>query len=158
MSAGGGGFGNVRGMARVFALTRARTIVKAEYLGKTSMTQTEAAWARYQIFATGIWKESVFRVTSADGKVRLVFADSFHQAQAMITEAKYGNMGQMFNPDREAHIIEQARTYLDLTTGRVRYVVSTELGTTRLMQRFSLEFPEAMASERMSVEWVPWEP
>lgn len=158
MSAGGGGFGNVRRTARVVALTRARTIVNVEYLGKTSMTQTDAAWARYQIFATGSRKESVFRVTTADGKVRLVFADSYHQAQAMITEAKYGNMGQMFNPDREAHIIDQARTYLDLTTGRVRYVVSTELGATRLNQRFSLEFPEAMASERMSVEWVPWEP
>jgi hypothetical protein len=65
----------------------------------------------------------------------------------------------MYIPAREAHIMGQVQNYLDIATitgGRVRYVVSTELGASRLTQRFGLDFPEAMASDMLTIDWVQW--
>jgi hypothetical protein len=76
-------------------------------------------------------------------------------------EAKHGDMGMMWDPQREAHIIGQARNYLDITTvihGRVGYLVSTERGALRLSQRFASEFPVETASGQLWVDWVPWHP
>jgi len=88
-----------------------------------------------------------------------VLADRFKQGGSTILEAKYGDMGQMWNPTRQAHIIGQANNYLDITTvigGRVGYLVSTEKGAYRLTQRFRLEFPTEMASGQLWIDWVPW--
>ena len=88
-----------------------------------------------------------------------MLADSWQQTDRLIQEAKLGNMGQMFNPTREAHIIRQARNSLDIATvtgGRVRYAVSTELGASRLRQRFGWEFPAEMGSGQVWIDWVPW--
>ena len=48
--------------------------------------------------------------------------------------------------------MRQINNYLDITTvtgGRVRYAVSTELGASRLTQRFGWEFPAEMASGQL---------
>ncbi|MBK6006873.1 hypothetical protein JJB11_12300 [Ramlibacter ginsenosidimutans] len=160
MSSGGGG-GSTRSLARAFAAqgriaSRIRTV---EYLGVTPLVEREADWARFQVFATRTRNESVFRITYANGEQRIVLADRFTQGSRTILEAKYGDMGQMWNPTREAHIIGQANAYLEitaLTDGRVGYLVSTERGASRLAQRFGREFPAQMASGQLWVDWVPW--
>lgn len=81
----------------------------------------------------------------------------------MITEAECGDLGQIWKPAREAHLINQPQTYLDVAAalelrGGVRYVVSTQRGAQRLIQRFGVEFPDAMSSRQLWVDWVPWQP
>jgi len=159
MSAGGGGGG--RSLARVFAVQgrSASRVRRVEYLGTTPLLERDADWARFQVFATRTRNESVFRITYANGQQRIVYADRAQPTGRAIFEAKKGNMGQMFNPTREAHIIGQANNYLDITAvtgGRVGYLVSTELGASRLAQRFGLEFPAEMASGQLWIDWVPW--
>jgi hypothetical protein len=161
MAGGGVGGGSTRSMARLFAAQgrMASRGPRVEYLGKIPLLERDAAWARYQIGVTGTHNEGVFRITYADGQVRIVQADRFMQRSRNILEAKYGDMGQMWIPEREAHIIRQANNYLDITRatgGNVRYYVSTELGASRLTQRFQLEFPGAMKSNQLTVEWKPW--
>jgi hypothetical protein len=159
MSARGGGGG--RSLARVFAAQGriASRVRQVEYLGTTPLLERDADWARYQVFATGTRNESVFRITYANGQQRIVLADRAQPTARAILEAKEGNLGQMFNPTREAHIIGQAQNYLDITAvsgGRVGYLVSTELGATRLAQRFGREFPAEIASGQLWIDWVPW--
>ncbi|MGZ5442076.1 MAG: hypothetical protein ACXW5U_11460 [Thermoanaerobaculia bacterium] len=159
-SAGGGG-GSARSLARVFAAQGriASRVRRVEYLGTTPLLERDADWARYQVFATRTRNEAVFRITYANGQQRIVLADRAEQAGRAIFEAKKGDMGQMFNPTREAHIIGQANNYLDITTvtgGRVGYLVGTELGASRLAQRFGREFPAQMASGQLWIDWVPW--
>jgi hypothetical protein len=158
---GGGGGGSVRSLARVFAAQGriASRVRRVEYLGTTPLLERDADWARYQVFATRTSNESVFRITYANGQQRFVRADRSQPTGLLIHEAKEGNLGQMFVPKREANIIGQAQNYLDITTvtgGRVRYLVSTELGASRLSQRFGLEFPAEMASGQLWIDWVPW--
>lgn len=155
---------NVRGMARILSRSgRLSSRVSAvEYLGTTPLIERDADWARYQIFSTRSRNEAVFRLTYATGEQRIVLADRFAVRSGLITEAKYGDMGQMWKPEREAHIISQAQTYLDISNalelgGGIRYVISSERGATRLTQRFSSEFPEAVSSGQLWVDWVPWE-
>jgi hypothetical protein len=157
----GGGAGNLRTTTRAFAAqgrlaSRIRTV---EYVGTTPLLVRDAAWAKYQVGATGSAREAVFRITSVDGSQRIVLADRYLLKDKLILEAKYGDMGQMFDPLREAHIIRQARNYLDIATvtdSQVGYLVSTARGTSRLSQRFSLEFPEATQSGQLWVDWVQW--
>ncbi|UZR30743.1 hypothetical protein [Methylococcus mesophilus] len=160
MSAGGGG-GRARSLARVFAAQGriASRVRSVEYLGTTPLLERDADWARFQVFATRTRNESVFRITYANGQQRIVLADRAQPTGRAILEAKYGDMGQMWNPTREAHIIGQANNYLDIATvtgGRVGYLVSTERGAYRLTQRFGLEFPAEMASGQLWIDWVPW--
>jgi hypothetical protein len=160
MSAGGGG-GNARSLARVFAAQgRAASRVRnVEYLGTTPLFERSADWARYQIFAVRTSNEGVFQITYANGQQRIVLADRFNPGSRTILEAKYGDLGQMWNPTREAHIMGQATNYIDIsrmTGGRVGYLVSTELGAMRLTQRFALEFPSEMESGQLWVDWVQW--
>jgi hypothetical protein len=160
LSAGGGG-GRVRSLARVFAAQGriASRIRQVEYLGTTPLLERDAAWARYQVFGTRTRNEAIFRITYADGSQRIVLADRALPSGRQILEAKEGNMGQMFIPARETHIIGQAQNYIDITTvtgGQVRYIVSTELGASRLIQRFSREFPAEMASGQLVIDWLPW--
>ncbi len=157
----GGGRGGVRSLARLFAAQGriASRVRQVEFLGTTPLLERDADWARFQVFATRTRNESVFRITYSNGQQRIVLADNWQQTDRLIQEAKLGNMGQMFNPTREAHVIRQARNYLDIATvtgGRVRYVVSTELGASRLGQRFGLDFPAEMGSGQLWIDWVPW--
>jgi hypothetical protein len=147
-------------MARVFgaqsrAASRIRTI---EHLGASSMLVTDADWARYQARVLRSREEAVFRVTFQNGSQTLVYADGYLPRFRVLREAKFGNMGMMYIPEREAHIMTQAANYVDMAEilgGRTEYFVSSELGTSRLLQRFSLEFPEAVKSERLQVIWRP---
>lgn len=160
MSSGGGG-GGTRSLARMFAAQGriASRVRMVEYLGTTPLLERDADWARFQVFATQSRNESVFRITYANGQQRIVLADRFTPGSRTILEAKYGDMGQMWNPTREAHIIGQANNYLDITTvsgGNVGYLVSTERGASRLTQRFGREFPAQMASGQLWIDWVRW--
>ncbi|WP_431840005.1 hypothetical protein [Gordonia hongkongensis] len=133
-----------------------RRLIRVENLGELPLF-SDAAWAQYQRYATGSTNETIFRLRYSDGSTKLVFAD--HVATDVILEAKFGNMGQMWNPLREAHVIDQATRYLQIAeaTGMrgVHYRVSTQLGAERLLQRFSLEFPHAVESGMLSVHWFP---
>jgi len=160
LAAGSGG-GSTRSLARVFAAQGriASRVRNVEYLGTTPLLQRDANWARYQVFATRTGNEGVFRITYANGQQQIVLSDRFMPGSRRILEAKYGDMGMMFNPTREAHIIGQANNYLDIaavTGGDVGYLVSTERGAFRLTQRFSREFPAQMASGQLWIDWVPW--
>ena len=159
------GFTGVPSPGRSVAPIRsAGTPIRAvEKLGTTPLVERDAAWARYQVFGTRTRSETVFRITYADGNQRIVVADKFSQSKELITEAKYGDMGQMFRPEREAHILDQARTYLDIANelelkGGVRYVVSTKTGAERLRLVFQREFPEAIRSGQIWVDWLDWNP
>lgn len=127
-------------------------------IGKTPVF-ADSKWARYQRWATGTRFETIFRLFIGK-KSRDLLADGVRRG--FFVEAKLGNMGQMWNPDREAQVIEQARTYLmidsALGTRGVRYAVSTELGAMRLRWRFNREFPAAVKSGQLSVWWVPGPP
>jgi len=161
LAAGFGG-GSVRSLARVFAArgriaSRIRTV---EYLGTTPLMEREANWARYQVFATGTRDEGVYRITYTNGQQRTVSADRGSPFGRRILEAKEGDLGQMWKPEREAHIMSQIRNYLDITTvtgGRVGYLVSTELGASRLLDRFGREFPTQMKSGQLWIDWVSWQ-
>lgn len=160
MSAGSGG-GNARSLARVFSAQArvASRVRNVEYMGTTPLIQRSADWARYQTFATRTRNEGVFRITYANGRQQIVLADRFNPGSRTILEAKYGDLGQMWNPTREAHIMGQATNYIDISRvmgGRTGYLVSTELGAERLTTRFMLDFPSEMASGQLWVDWVPW--
>lgn len=156
----GGARGSVRGMARVFAAQgraapRIRTI---EHLGASSVMATDADWARYQTRVLRSREEAVFRVTFQNGSQSLVYADGYLPRFRVLREAKFGDMGMMYIPEREAHIMNQAGTYVkmaEMLGGRTEYFVSSELGASRLSQRFSLEFPEAVESGQLQVIWRP---
>ena len=160
MSAGGGGGG--RSLARVFAAQgrTASRVRRVEYLGTTPLLERDADWARFQVFGTKTRNEGVFRITYANGEQKIVLADAPLRPGSLDTlEIKYGDMGQMMVPTREAHIIGQANNYLDIarvTGGRAGYLVSTQRGTYRLTQRFGWEFPAEMASGQLWVDWLPW--
>ena len=148
-------------MARLFTAqgrtaTRVRTV---EFLGTTPLVEREARWARYQVFATRSRQEGVYRISYTNGTQRIVLADSQLKGGVNIIEAKEGNMGMMFNPDRERHIMRQARNYIDITSttgGTAQYRVSTALGAARLTDVFGREFPNEMASGQLLIEWAPW--
>ena len=157
----GGGAGSARSLARVFAAQGriASRVRSVEYLGTTPLLERDADWARFQVFATRTRQEAIFRITYANGQQRIVLADRGVQGGRSILEAKEGNLGQMFNPTREAHIIRQANNYVDITTvtgGTAGYRVSTQLGASRLVDRFGREFPTELASGQLWIDWVPW--
>jgi hypothetical protein len=165
MSAGGSG-GNAR-LARVFAAqgriaSRVRTV---EYLGTTPLLERDADWARFQVFATRTRQEGIFRITYTNGQQHIVRADSPLLRGRSILEAKEGDFGQLLDlgsstsATREAHIFRQAKTNIQITTvtgGDVGYLVSTELGTSRLGAWFGREFPSEIASGQLWIRWVPW--
>ncbi len=160
MSAGGGK-GSARALARAFAAQRraASQVRRVQYLGTTPLLEREADWARYQVAATRTRNEGVFRITYANGEQKIVLADRFNRGSRRILEAKYGDMGQMWDPTRQVHIIGQAHNYLSITRaigGDVGYLVSSERGAQRLTQRFALEFPAEMGSGQLWIDWVPW--
>lgn len=160
-TAAGTGGGTSRSLTRVFtAQRRVRAgISRIEYLGTTPLLEQDAAWAVYQIGVTRSSRESVFRITYADGRQQVVLSDHALSQGRILLEAKYGDMGMMWIPERESHIIRQAQNYVDFTSftgGQVRYLVSTELGAQRLAQRFNVEFPRQMASQQLIVDWAPW--
>jgi hypothetical protein len=157
-----GGGGNVRSLARVFAAQGriASRVRSVEYLGTTPLLERDADWARFQVFVTRTRNEGVFRITYANGQQRIVLADRFMPGSRTILEAKYGNMGMMFDPTREAHIMRQANNNLDISNvigGRTGYLVSDELGAVRLTQRFAREFPAEMASGQLWIDLRPWQ-
>jgi hypothetical protein len=160
MSARGGG-GNARSLARVFAAQGrlASRVRSVEYLGTTPLLEREAEWAQFQVFATRSRNESIFRITFANGRQRIALSDGFDWGSLTNQEAKLGDMGQMFNRTRQAHIMRQADNNViisNATGGSARYMVSTELGASRLTQRFTLDFPSEMASGQLQVDWVQW--
>ncbi|MEN4466815.1 hypothetical protein VXE65_32755 [Mycolicibacterium conceptionense] len=159
----GGGGGSVKAASYILRGARRAPagIRSIEYLGTTLLLERQKDWARYQVFITRSRSEGVFRITYTNGQIRIVQTDRFAEAVQRITEAKFGDMGMMFNLEREQHIMSQARAYLDISDylnlrGGVRYAVSTELGAQRLLQRFSLDFPEAVASRQLTIDWVQW--
>ena len=93
----------------------ASQIRRVQYLGTTPLLEREADWARYQVNATRTRNEAVFRITYANGNQKIVLADRYNRGSRSILEAKYGNMGQMWDPTRELHIVGQAHTYLGIT-------------------------------------------
>ncbi|MFN8677816.1 MAG: hypothetical protein U0Z70_15670 [Thermomicrobiales bacterium] len=157
----GGGKGSARSLARLFAAQRraASQIRRVQYLGTTPLLEREADWARYQVNATGTRNEAVFRITYANGNQKIVLADRYNRGSRSILEAKYGNMGQMWDPTRELHIVGQAHTYLGITRllgGDVGYLVSSERGAQLLTQRFAQEFPAEIGAGQLWIDWVPW--
>lgn len=156
----GGGKGSVRNLARVFAAQgragpRIRTI---EHLGASTLPVADANWARYQTRVLRSREEAVFRVTFQNGSQRLVYADRYLPRYRILREAKFGDMGMMYIPEREAHIMNQAAIYVemaDILGGRTEYFVSSELGASRLLTRFSLEFPAAVESGQLRIIWRP---
>lgn len=172
MAGRGAGGGSLRATARVFAAQNrlASGVRQVEYLGTTPLVEANAAWARYQVFATGSREEGVFRLTYAGGRQRIVMADAapalrtrvpyrLGPSSQTILEAKYGDLGQMWNLEREAHIMQQVNNYLDITRvtgGRVGYLVSTERGAARLAQRFGRDFPAEVESGQLWVDWRSW--
>jgi tRNA G26 N,N-dimethylase Trm1 len=105
--------------------------IEVTYVGQTPVL-TDASWAEYQIRATGTAVEDVFRVTE-NGVTRDVMVDAV--THPYLVEAKFGDMGQMWNLEREAHVMQQAANYLKIMDAwgmrGVRYAVSTELGAQR---------------------------
>jgi RHS repeat-associated protein len=127
--------------------------VKYQFVGETPVI-SDAAWARAQISLTGSRTEYVFNRISSRGKVRQILIDAI---DGPAIEAKYGNMGQMWNPQRYEHIIRQSHDYIDIsrTFGLpgVQYRVSTELGAVRLLSAFTLEHAEHLRSGFLVVRW-----
>jgi hypothetical protein len=159
-----GGGGIVRAFPRAMGAGRRipPRVRAVEYLGTTPLLEWDKDWAKYQVFATRTRNEAVFRVTLANGKVRVVSIDEarvLSGGRIEIVDAKHGDMGMMFDPRWERKLSDQAALYLGMTGlkgGTVFYPVSTELGATRLAQRFRWEFPDAMSSGQLQVDWVPW--
>ncbi|WP_172125273.1 hypothetical protein [Devosia sp. 919] len=150
------GAGGVGGGAKIGRALRARRAVSPyRFVGRTPMTGEEG-WAEYQRWATGTNKEAVFATTTR-GNTRHILVDAM--TNGYLVEAKYGNMGQMWLPQREAHILRQARNYIAIAgSGNyagVRYMVSTELGAQRLSMVFAREFPSAVESGLLTVWFVP---
>jgi RHS repeat-associated protein len=145
ISAGGVGAGS-------FPVQRAPRV---QHVGKTPVL-ADSLWAKYQRYATGTRFEAIFRLMTGR-RNRDVLADAL--TNSYIAEAKFGNMGQMWNPEKEEQIIAQARAYLEIADALglrgVRYMVSTTLGTSRLRMRFRREFPAAVRARTLSVWWVP---
>lgn len=157
LAAGGGG-GGIRLIRKVARPARIRSV---EYLGTTPLIERDADWAKFQVHATRTRQEAVFRITNVNGEQTIVLADKYATRANTIVEAKYGDLGQMFKPDREKHIIGQAHNYLTIAEtlgGDVGYLVSTERGAIRLTDRFGREFPDAMSAGRIWIDWVPWKP
>jgi RHS repeat-associated protein len=144
-------------IASLFIPTRlvSGAAIEVKYLGQSPVV-ADAAWAEYQVHATGTPIEEVFSI-ARNGVVNDVLADAV--TNDYLVEAKFGNMGQMWNPIREAHVVNQAANYLEIANAfgfsGVRYAVSTELGAQRLLSRFTLDYPAAVSSGRLSVWWVP---
>jgi hypothetical protein len=167
VSPGGGGYIRAgRAIRRVeggfAARSRLNQIRDVEILEKQRVI-AGSDWANFQIYSTGSRYERVVRITHKNGLQRIVRLDHFDPVEESIMEAKHGNMGQMFKLDREAFIIDQAQTHLDIADfkgwqGSIRYPVSTAMGTERLIERFSSEFPGPMSTGRLRVYWEPWTP
>lgn len=156
---GAGGIGSRGG--RYPRLLRARSAAPVyRFVGWTRIT-SEAAWARYQAGIGSQW-EAVFEI-SEGGKTRQILVDhvalNARKELSSLVEAKFGNMGQMWIPEREAHILQQARDYLALREAlgfkNVRYVVSTPLGADRLNMVFAREFPRAVQDNLLILEFQP---
>jgi hypothetical protein len=156
---GAGGIGSRGG--RYARLLRARSAAPVySFVGWTRIT-SEAAWARYQAGVGSQW-EAVFEINQG-GTTRHILVDHLalqsRKELSSIVEAKFGDMGQMWIPEREAHILQQAREYLALREAlgfkNVRYVVSTPLGAERLNIVFAREFPSAVQNSLLTVEFQP---
>lgn len=156
---GAGGIGSRGGRyARLFRARSAAPVYR--FVGWTRIT-SEAAWARYQAGIGSQW-EAVFEI-SEGGKTRQILVDhvalNARKELSSLVEAKFGNMGQMWIPEREAHILQQARDYLALREAlgfkNVRYVVSTPLGADRLNMVFAREFPRPVQDNLLIVEFQP---
>ena len=156
---GAGGIGARGGRyARLLRTTGAVPVYR--FVGWTPVT-SEAAWARYQAGVGSPW-EAVFEVNQG-GQTRQILVDHLalgsRKELSSIVEAKFGNMGQMWIPEREAHILQQAHEYLALREALgfkdVRYVVSTPLGADRLTMVFAREFPQAVTDKLLTVEFQP---
>ena len=145
--------------------------VVVEHLGETPARWTDKPWYDYQVRATGTDAENVFRITR-NGDATYVYADAL--TNDFIVEAKAGDMeflkatardessvSSAFYDlmKRQEHVINQANNYLlisdQLGYRGVRYVVSDAEGAKVLLERFTAEFPEAVASGKISVWWVP---
>jgi len=145
--------------------------ILVEHLGETPARWTDKPWYDYQVRATGTDAENVYRITR-NGKVDYVYADAL--TNDFIVEAKQGDMkfleAAAKDPtavssafydlmQRQQHVINQAKNYLlisdQLGYRGVRYVVSDAEGAKVLLERFTAEFPEAVASGTISVWWVP---
>lgn len=137
----------------------AQRVKNVEFLEHTPLIERNEDWARYQVQATGSRNEGVFQINYLNGDTQIVLADRYMRRPHTILEAKFGDMGQMFDPIREEHIIKQVGNYIDITNvrgGRVGYLVSTERGAMRLSQRFSSQFEAEFRSGQLWVDWVPW--
>ena len=123
------------------------------------MLVTDASWARYQARVLRSREEAVFQITFQNGRQSLVFADDYLPRYRILREAKFGDMGMMYIPERETHIMNQVATYdqmSEILGGRTEYLVSSELGASRLPNCFlGLDFPERSRSQQLQVIWRP---
>lgn len=130
------------------------------HLGDTP-ARADRAWGVYQTKVTGSPMESVIGIVDKDG--RLVgtrqLDTSLQGLTGKVPEAKYGNMGQLYNPDRYEHIVGQSQFLIDFTQSTerpgVQYRVSSQLGTTRLITVFTYLHPEHLRSGFLTVGWFP---
>lgn len=129
--------------------------VTLEYVGENAVV-SDAQWARYQRALAGP-VEMVFKRTARSGGTRLIYLDNVNPGGLAI-EAKYGNMGQLFDLGRYRHFVRQSNDYLDIAAAfelRVQYRASTELGAVRLLSTFTYLHPEALRSGFLTVRWYP---
>jgi len=132
-----------------------------QILGDTPVLAAEADWARYQVSATGSRTETVINLVSdRAGLVRTILLDSRLKRGSPILEAKYGDLGQMFNAERYDHIIRQSYDLIDigqsLKLPGVQYLVSSERGAVRLISTFTMEHPQHLRSGFLVVRWHPF--
>jgi hypothetical protein len=129
-------------------------------LGDTP-ARTEQAWGVYQTGVTGSQTESVIGIVDKNGKLAgtRLLDTSLQGLTGKIPEAKYGNMGQLYNPERYEHFVGQSQFLIDFaqSTGRpgVEYRVSSQLGTTRVLTVFTYLHPEYLRSGFLTVGWYP---
>jgi RHS repeat-associated protein len=129
-----------------------RTGMSYQYLGDTPV-MSEAAWAQYQMWVTGSKVESMINLVNQTGQAeRTIYLDSSLRRLngGPILEAKYGDLGQLWNPDRYNHIIRQSYDLIDIAKALklpgVEYRVSTKLGKERLISTLTWEHPQELES------------
>ncbi|MEC5218405.1 hypothetical protein RCH09_003374 [Actimicrobium sp. GrIS 1.19] len=130
------------------------------HLGDTP-ARTDQAWGRYQTEITGSSTESVIGIVDKNGNLvgTRQLDTSLTGLEGKVPEAKYGNMGQLYNPERYEHFVGQSQFLIDFarSSGRpgVEYRVSSQLGTARLYAVFTYLHPEQLRSGFLTVGWFP---
>lgn len=154
-AAGGMGGG---ALPLVKSATRPRTYYK--YMGE-ELVISDAPWAKYQT-EVGSPTGSVFGLVSQSGQtIRTIYLDSkvwpIRPQRAL--EAKYGNLGQWYKPERYEHDIQQSFDLIDISLSYnlpgAEYAISTELGASRAISTFTMIHPQHLRSGFLIVRWYP---